>query len=382
MASCKQSSEKNSETYKTIHNRAIVIDTHNDILMKVLEDGVKFDDDLTGITHSDLDRWKRGGLDVQVFSVYCDGTAKNAYDYANRQIDWLDAVVNRNPSKIMKVFNASELLSAVKTGKIAAIIGVEGGHMIENDLDKLDSLYQRGARYLTLTHNTSADWVSSCVDQTERPEIPKGLTDFGKAVIKRMNNLGMLVDVSHAGEQSFWDAINTSTKPVFASHSSVYSLCPHPRNLKDDQIKAIAKKGGVIQINFNPGFVDASFEKKEQDFLEKHKTEHDSLMASLQDEWLVKFQLYKTYADEAEPIRPPLFKVIDHIDYIVNLVGADYVGIGSDFDGITLTPKELDDVTAYPNITRALVERGYSEADIDKILGENFIRVLKANENN
>ena len=382
MVSCKSSSEKNPESYKAIHKRAIVLDTHNDILMKAVDDGVKFDEDLSGKTHSDLARWKKGGLDVQVFSVYCDGAAKDPYDYANREIDSLDAVVKRNPSKITKVFNAAELLNAVKEGKLAAMIGVEGGHMIENDLNKLDSLYQRGARYLTLTHNTSPDWVTSCVDETEHPESPKGLTNFGKQVIKRMNQLGMLVDISHAGEQSFWDAINTSSKPIFASHSSVYSLCPHPRNLKDDQIRAIAKNGGVIQINFNPGFIDAEFEEKEQAFLKKHKSEYDDLMNRLQDEWLVKNQLYKTFAEDVEAIRPPLFKVIDHIDYIVNLVGIDYVGLGSDFDGINLTPKELNDVSDYPVITKALVERGYSEADIDKILGQNFIRVLKANTNN
>jgi len=372
-----------AQNYQKIHNKAIVIDTHNDILMKAVDQGFSFDEDLTGKTHSDLARWKKGGLDVQVFSVYSDGGTKKAYDLANREMDSLDAVVSRNPNKIEKVANYSELIKAVKQHKIAAMFGVEGGHMIEDDLKKLEALYHRGARYLTLTHNVAPSWATSAADEVTNPYLThKGLNDFGKQVVKRMNQLGMLIDVSHSGDQTFWDVINLTSKPIIASHSSVYSLVPHRRNLKDDQIKAIAKNGGVIQVNFHPGFIDPSFDEKETAFLLKHKVELDSLMKSGMDEWYSMDYLYKKYKVETESMRPPLSMLIDHIDYIAKLVGVDFVGLGSDFDGINLTPQQLDDVTTYPLITKALLDKGYSKKDIHKILGQNFLRVLKANEKN
>jgi membrane dipeptidase len=375
------SHQANAQSYKKIHAKAIVVDTHNDILMKAADKGMVFDKDLTGKTLSDLARWKKGGLDVQLFSVYCDGDAKNPYAFANREMDSLDAVAARNPDKIVKVANYTELLKAVRQHKIAAMFGVEGGHMIEDDLTKLEGLYKRGARYLTLTHNIAPTWATSAADETTQPNLPhKGLTDFGKQVVQRMNQLGMIIDVSHVGEQTFWDVIQLTTKPIIASHSCVYNLTPHRRNLKDDQIKAIAKNGGVIQLNFNPGFIDSSFGKKEMAFLEKHAAENDSLMkAGLGDFYSMDY-LYQKYTDETNAMRPPLSMLIDHIDYIVKLVGVDYVGLGSDFDGINITPQQLDDVTSYPLITKALVEKGYSKKDITKILGGNFLRVLKANE--
>jgi membrane dipeptidase len=373
--------QMHAQSYQKIHRDAIVVDTHNDILMKTVDIGVVMDQDLTGKTHSDLARWKKGGLDVQIFSVFCDGDAKNPYAYANREMDTLDAVVARNPDKIKKVFNYAELLKAVKEKKIAAMFGVEGGHMIEDDLNKLDAFYKRGARYLTLTHNISPTWATSAADETSgKPLAHTGLTDFGKQVVQRMNQLGMMIDVSHAGDQTFWDVIKITTKPIIASHSSVYSLVPHRRNLKDAQIKAIAKNGGVIQVNFNPGFIDSTFGRKENAFLKEHAAENDSLMKAGMNDFYTLDYLYQKYVQEANSMRPPLSMLIDHIDYIVKLVGIDYVGLGSDFDGINLTPQQLDDVTCYPLITKALVERGYSEKDIDKILGGNFLRVLKANE--
>ena len=380
-----------AQSYQKIHRKAIVVDTHNDMLMKAADKGIVFDQDLTGKTHTDLVRWKKGGLDVQMFSVYCDGDAKNPYAYANREMDSLDALALRNPDKIIKVANYAELLQAVKQNKIAAMFGVEGGHMIEDDLNKLETLYKRGARYLTLTHNIAPSWATSAVDETAAlnpseggtlndSSRRKGLNDFGKQVVHRMNELGMMIDVSHAGDQTFWDVIKITTKPIIASHSSVYSLVPHRRNLKDDQIKAIAKNGGVIQINFNPGFIDSSFDKKEIAFFKTHAVENDSLMKTGMADYYAQDYLYHKYAAEANSIRPPLSMVIDHIEYIIRLVGVEYVGLGSDFDGISLTPQQLDDVTTYPVITKALVEKGYSKKDINKILGGNLLRVLKANE--
>ncbi len=370
-----------SQSFQKNHNDAILIDTHNDILTKTVDDGFLIDNDLTGKTHSDLDRWRQGGLDAQIFSVFCDGNKVNPFAYANQQIDSLDAVIKRNPDKIVKISNASELLKIVKQGKIAAMCGIEGGHMIENNLDNLDIFYKRGARYMTLTWNNSTDWATSAFDETfSKNLIHKGLTPFGKQVVQKMNQLGMIVDISHVGIQTFWDVINTTTKPIMASHSSVYELCNHQRNLNDDQIKAIAKNGGVIQVNFHPGFIDPAFDQKEKAFFKKHQDEKTDLSKKGMDDWNIQYYLYKKYPEEANAIRPPLALLIQHIEYIINLVGMDYVGLGSDFDGITLTPQELDDVTTYPLITKALIEKGYSASDINKILGENFLRVLKANE--
>ncbi|QCX38310.1 membrane dipeptidase [Aureibaculum algae] len=385
--SCKQSPEnkRGPKTLAEIHNQAIFVDTHNDILLHTMEKGFIIDDDLTGKTHSDLNRMKQGGLDVQFFSVWSDGNQANPYQYANAQMDSLDAVIIRNPTKIVKVATTEELLKVVQQDKIAALIGLEGGHQFENDIHKLDTLFNRGVRYITLTWNNSTSWATSASDESKKDgtlnsEGEKGLTELGKQIVHKMNTLGIMVDISHVGEQTFWDVIATTTKPIIASHSSVYTICPHPRNLKDDQIKAIAKNGGVIQINFNSGFIDATVAKKEEKFLVKHKTEIDSLKQLGINPYVAEESMYSKYHLETEELKAPFHLVIDHIEYIIKLVGVDYVGIGSDFDGIVLPPKQLDDVTTYPLITKALIERGYNEKDIYKILGGNILRVLKANE--
>ena len=391
LSACQSSTNKKTEpkTFKEIHEESILIDGHNDFLLLLTDSLVleytkntfALDKDLTGKTHIDLARLKEGGVDVQFFSVFCLGGQINPFDFANRQIDSLEATISRNPDKIVKAVNTDELLKGVEQKKIVAMIGLEGGHMIEDDLGNLDRLFNRGVRYMTLTWNNSTAWATSASDETSNSDLqPKGLNDFGKQVVERMNELGMLVDVSHLGEQSFWDVMKTTTKPIIASHSSVFELCNHRRNLKDDQIKAIAENGGVIQVNFSPKFLDKTFKKKSDAFFEKHKDENDSLVNIFKDEWIVEFHLYRKYIDEANEIRPPLSILIDHIDYIVKLVGINHVGIGSDFDGITITPQQLNDATNFPLITKALLDKGYNINDIDKILGGNVLRVLKANE--
>ncbi len=385
---CKSPVDKKETTQapREIHDKAILVDTHNDILTQTMEKGVVFDTDLEGLTHSDLSRMKEGGVDVQFFSVWSDGNQVQPFAFALRQIDSLDAVAKRNPDKIEEVKNTAELMKVIGQNKIAAFFGIEGGHMIEDDLGKLDSLYLRGARYMTLTWNNSTSWATSAADEstieggTLNSEDKKGLTAFGKKVVTRMNELGMLVDISHVGEQTFYDVMATTSKPVIASHSSVYSICPVFRNLKDEQIKAVAKNGGVIQINFYAGFIDPDYEKNREGFLERHKTTFDSLVQSGNTIYIAEELLFSKFATEANAFRPPLSMVIDHIEYIIKLVGVDYVGLGSDFDGIPLAPIGLDDVTDYIHITEALVDKGYSVEDIDKILGGNLLRVLKANE--
>ena len=370
-----------AQSYKKLHFKSIVVDTHNDLLSTAIEKGFNIDQDLSGKTHSDLDRFKKGGVDVQLFSVWCDGLKEQPYAWANRQMDTLDAVATRNPDKIIKVGNTEELLQTVKEKKIAAMFGVEGGHMIENNLDNLNNFYNRGVRYMTLTWNNSTEWATSALDETTKADSlkHKGLTDFGKQVVKRMNELGMLVDLSHVGEQTFWDAINTTTKPVLVSHSCVYSLCPHRRNLKDDQIKAVGKNGGVIHLNFYSGFLDSSFERRTAVFNNNHKAERDSLLKQNPEPYFADMFLFTKYPEEVKALRPPLSLLIDHLDYIVKLIGVDHVGLGSDYDGVNSLPQQLDDVTAMPLITKELLKRGYSKKDIRKILGKNFLRIFEAN---
>jgi membrane dipeptidase len=360
------------------------VDSHNDILTASLEKKVSMDNDLKGRTHSDLNRFKEGGVDVQLFSVWCDGKKQNPYAWANREMDTLYAVAERNPDKIVITKTWKQLQRAIRDKKLAAMFGVEGGHMIENDLDKLDRLYDRGTRYMTLTWNNSTTWATSALDETTKQDslarTHKGLTDFGKQVIKRMNDLGMLVDLSHVGEQTFWDAINATTKPVLVSHSNAFTICPIFRNLKDEQIKAVGRNGGVIHLNYYSGFIDSSFKTKETLFSHAHIKELDSLKQSgIQAEYALTM-LAEKYASEVQASRPPLSMLLDHLDYIVKLAGVDHVGLGSDFDGINSMPQQLDDVTSYPLITKALLEKGYSKKSVKKILGGNFMRVLKANQ--
>lgn len=372
-----------AQRYKTLHEKAIVIDTHNDILSATME-GLSIEKNLQGKTHSDIARFKRGGIDVQVFSVFCDDKfgKDTAYKFANIEIDSLYAIVGRNPAKMMMVTSPAGIQKAVEEKKLGCMMGVEGGHMIEDRLDYIDSLYNRGVRYLTLTWNNSTSWASSAKEESGKTQQSGGLNDFGKKVVKRMNELGMMVDLSHTGEQTFYDALSVTTKPVLLSHSSAYALCPVYRNLKDDQIKAVAANGGVIQVNFYSGFVDSNYTRRRQQVMQKSKAERDSLKQLNPNDKAVEEWISKRVASELEAIRPPFSIILDHIDYIVKLAGIDHVGIGADMDGIESLPKDINGVQDYPKITRALLERGYSESDILKILGGNFIRVFNANSKN
>lgn len=371
-----------SQKYKKIHEAAVLVDTHNDFPSASIEKKVSFDADLLGKTHSDLARMRSGGVDVQIFSIFCGPEQQQPYAFANRQIDSVVEWANRAPMRMTIVRTPDELRRAVKDRRLAAMLGVEGGHMIEDKIENLDALYVRGVRYMTLTWNNSTSWATSAVDETTEGDslTHKGLTDLGKKIIKRMNDIGMLIDVSHNGEQTFWDVMKLTKKPVIASHSSVWTLCPHRRNLKDDQIKAIAKNGGVIHLNFYAGFLDSTYETKAVAFLEKHKSKVDSMIAAGAQPDYAQIMMMEKYRTETDSFRPPLSLLIDHLDYIVKLVGIDFVGLGSDFDGIEAGPKELNGVQDFPLITKVLLNRGYSKKDIRKILGENFLRVFEANQ--
>jgi membrane dipeptidase len=370
-------------SFITIESKAqILVDTHNDILSNELI--TKYDmGKLQSEGNFDLIRARRGGLNAQVFSVWSGeqyGTG-TAFGMATREIDSLNALIKRYPSRITLVRNAAELKKAVKQHKLAAMIGVEGGHMIEDRMDYIDSLAKRGMRYLTLTWNNSTTWATSARDETRNKDTSRhlGLTNYGKQIVHRLNDLGVMVDVSHVGEKTFYDVIATSKKPIIASHSCVYSLAPNRRNLKDDQLKALAKNGGVVFVNFYSAFIDSTFDKKDNLFLRQHRRELDSLFAIYHDETLANIRLNNLYKSETDPMRPPISMLVKHIDYIVKLIGIDHVGIGSDFDGSESYPLSLDSVADYPKLFDALRKAGYTEADINKIKGGNFMRVLQAN---
>lgn len=369
-----------AQRFRSMHNAAIVIDAHNDIPGLSIQKKIKFDSNLEGQTHSDLSRMKEGGVDIQIFSIFCGPEKEEPFAFANQMIDSVYAWTARNPGKMMIVKTPAQLANAVKEKKIGAMMGVEGGHMIEDKLSNLEALFDRGARYMTLTWNNSTSWATSAQDEMEKADsLPhKGLTTFGKQVVKRMNELGILVDVSHTGEQTFYDIIATTTKPVIASHSNAWSLCKHRRNLKDEQIKAIAKNGGVIHLNFYAGFIDSTYELKYNAFTDKHKREIDSMMVGNATSSFATLLVGEKYKEALDSIRPSISALIDHLDYIVKLVGINHVGLGSDFDGIEAPPLELSGVEDFPLITKALMERGYSKKDIRKILGGNFLRVFKA----
>ncbi len=360
-----------------IHQDAIVLDAHNDVLYASVSKGKDIGKRIeTG--HTDIPRLQEGQVNVQVFAVWGDerqGPGKG-FDYANRQIDGLMRVIAANPDAIALTRTVDEIKTAVWQGKIAALIGIEGGHLIEGRIDYLDSLHRRGALYMTLTWNNSLPWISSARDEVRFPSRlkHKGLSDFGRQIVRRMNELGMVVDLSHVGRQAFFDVLAVTDRPVLVSHSNAYALAAHYRNLQDDQIRAVRDNGGVICVNFYSAFLDPMFYSRVNQAYTRYVTAQDTVNRSSD----AKYRLLPAKAKEA--VRPPLSVVIDHIDYLVKIAGIDHVGIGSDFDGIDSTPKGLDDCSDFPKLTEALVERGYSEEAIRKILGENVLRVLRENE--
>ncbi|NOT50783.1 MAG: membrane dipeptidase [Chitinophagaceae bacterium] len=381
-----------AQTTNKLHFKAVLVDTHNDVLSSGVLDGIDISNRVKE-GHSDLVRWKEGGVDVQFFSVWTGFKARNKEGFfkdAIQEIDSLNSLIRRNPSKIMMATSWNNVRKGIRQKKLVALIGVEGGHMIEDDMGKLVELAKSGMRYMTLTWNNSTSWASSAMDETDPSKSPpsgetsqdtvrrKGLTEFGKEVVRMMNQLHVIIDLSHVGEQTFYDVIATTTKPVMLSHSSVWSICPVFRNVKDEQIKAVAKNGGVICINFYSGFISKKWDETQKYLNANGKAEFYNLDKGLDSVAMEK--LWKQYYDgKLDAVRPTIAELADHIDHIVKLVGDDYAGIGSDYDGVSSLPIGLEDVTTYPKITEELKRRGYTDQSIKKILGGNVLRVMKAN---
>ncbi len=365
-----------SQDYKQIHQDLVVVDGHNDVIYESIFPGKNIGQRIgTGAT--DLPRLREGGVDVQVFAVWSDDAKwkSGAFKHANDQIDALEKMIAENADKISLAKSSRDIEAILKSGKIVALIGVEGGNMIEGKIDNLVRLYTRGAKYLTLTWNYNLSWASCAAMESGRMNPKdKGLTVEGRAIIRKMNALGMMVDLSHGGEQTFYDVLATTTKPILVSHSNAYELCPHFRNLKDAQLEALKKNGGVVGVNFYSGFLDPSYETRLKDlYVGKFGDKGDTTLST----WSMYEKLPKELQRQADA---PLSKLLDHIDYLVKKVGIDHVAVGSDFDGIESSPQGLEDVSKFPLLTKALLERGYTKTDVAKIMGQNFLRILKENE--
>ena len=359
-----------------IHRRAIVIDTHNDITTPMANDDYDLGGDPPAPYRTSLARMKQGGLTAEFFSLYVKPWYVEHGGAARRTLDMIDAVyraIERHPNDLMLATSVADIRRAKRSNKIAALMGIEGGHAIENSLPTLREFYRLGVRYMTLTWNNTNDWADAGRGEKKHG----GLSDYGREVVREMNRLGMLVDVSHVSDDTMRDALDVSKAPIIASHSSARALSNVPRNIPDDLLKRIAKNGGVVQVNFYSEFVDEkTVGPQSAERSKRLKAQQDALNAKYKDD-PERLGEESDKLEAANPLPPlPISKLIDHIDHIVKVAGIDHVGLGADFDGANDMPEGAQDVSMLPNITYELLKRGYSEQDIRKILGENFLRVF------
>ena len=359
-----------------IHRRAIVVDTHDDTPQRLLFDKT-FD---IGRRHDngsiDVPRMREGGLDALFFSIFVPGdvTGPLAVRRAMALIDSVHEAVRRHPADLVLATTAADIRRAAAAGKIAALMGMEGGHMIDDDLGLLRSYASLGIRYLTLTHSVNTNWADSSGDTPRH----NGLTAFGRDVVRELNRLGVMVDVSHVADKTFYDALEVTRAPVIASHSSCRALSNHPRNMTDDMLRALARNGGVVMINFSVGFLSEEHRVASQKaggtakmFEKLLKTCGNEACAILESDRLTRSAMMSG----ALP-RVSWERIVDHIDHAVKVAGVEHVGLGSDFDGTSL-PLGMEDASMLPKLTQALLDRSYSERDIQKILGGNILRVME-----
>jgi membrane dipeptidase len=385
-----QNTQKPSETTvsqraQKIHDSALIIDTHADTPQRFLDEGFDIGStDPNDIGHISLDKARRGNLGAEFFSIWVEPETNQGH-FAKHTFDLIDSVYEqaaRHPDRMMMAFSTADIERAHREHKFAALMGIEGGHSIEADIHLLRDYYRLGVRYMTLSWSNTNEWADSSGDVND-PKIQhhNGLTDFGKQVVLEMNRLGMMVDISHVADKSFSDAIATTKAPVIASHSSARALVSAPRNMTDDMLKAVAKNGGVVQVNFFNGFIDENFRKAEEAQRPDQEAARQKYMAQMKSEgkevnYIELDRIEREFI--AKIPRPPLKSLIDHIDHIAKVAGVDHVGLGSDFDGVSgATPEGIDSAADLPKITQALLDRGYSAEDIHKILGGNLMRVFR-----
>jgi membrane dipeptidase len=361
---------------KKLHFSSIIVDTHDDTTQRFL-DG-KFDlAPRNALGSIDIPRMREGNLGAIFFSIWIPSkvTGAEAVNRAMVQIDAVREQVRKHSKDLVLVETAEGIREAHKQGKIAALMGVEGGHMIHSDLGVLRSYAALGVRYMTLTHSGNDEWADSSTDKPAH----NGLTDFGKDVVSEMNRLGMMVDISHVSDKTFYDALETSKAPLIASHSSCRAICDAPRNMTDQMMMDLAAKGGVVQINYHVGFLSQEFrnaEKADPEInksigLEVHKRCGDNEGCQL----IEGERITREYVSQGKLPKVDNTKIIEHIDHAVKVAGIDHVGLGSDFDGANM-PYGMEDATKLPYITEALLQKGYSEGDVKKILGENTLRLM------
>ena len=365
-----------SEKARKLHFSSIVIDTHDDTTQRFL-DG-KFDLGMRSSAGSiDIPRMKEGGLGAIFFSIWIPSkvTGPEAVDRALVQIDAVREQVRKHPNDLVLATTAAEVRDAHKQGKIAALMGVEGGHMINSNLGVLRSYATLGVRYMTLTHSGNDEWADSSTDKA----VHNGLTDFGKDVVREMNRLGVIVDISHVSDKTFYDALEVSNAPLFASHSSCRAICDAPRNMTDQMMKDLAAKGGVVQINYHVGFLSQEFREAEKADPEINKAISAEVTKRCGEnegcQLIEGDRITRQYVEQGKLPRVDFAKIIEHIDHAVKVAGVDHVGLGSDFDGANM-PYGMEDATKLPKITEALLQKGYSEGDVKKILGENALRIM------
>ena len=365
-----------SERARKLHFSSLVVDTHDDTTQRFL-DG-KFD--LGGrspIGSIDIPRMREGNLSAIFFSIWIPSkvTGPEAVDRALVQIDAVREQVRKHSNDMVLATTAAEVREARKEGKIAALMGVEGGHMINSNLGVLRSYAALGVRYMTLTHSGNDEWADSSTDKA----VHNGLTDFGKDVVREMNRLGVIVDISHVSDKTFYDALEVSKAPPFASHSSCRAICDAPRNMTDRMMKDLGAKGGVVQINYHVGFLSQEFRDAEKADPEINKAISAEVMKRCGDnqgcQLIEGDRITREYVEQGKLPRVEFNKIIEHIDHAVKVAGVDHVGLGSDFDGANM-PYGMEDATKLPKITEALLQKGYSEGDVKKILGENTLRVM------
>lgn len=364
-----------------IHRRAIAIDMHADTAQRLVDERVDLAQRLPD-GHFDSVRAREGGLDAQFFSIWVEpelfgGGGRSAMKRADDQIDAVRALAERHPETWQLATTAADVRRIASEEKLAALTGLEGGYAIDERIENVERYYGMGVRYMSPAWSVSTSWAGSSGDEIGRT---RGLNDFGRAVIREMNRLGMMVDVSHVSDPTFWDIVNTSTKPVIATHSGCRAIANVSRNLTDDMIRALAKTGGVVNVIFYPEHLEPGWSEKKK----KVDAEIASEVQRASDEEKgdaahKKLARDRVRREEFARRLPPakVSRLVDHIDHIVKLVGIDYVGIGSDFDGVQSTLSDLADVSQLPNLTRGLLQRGYSESDVDKILGGNMLRVME-----
>jgi len=371
---------------QAIHQSALIIDTHADTPQRFLDEHFDLAEN-TPVSEGQIDfgKIKKGNLGAEFFSIWVEPVFQG--HYARRTMELIDSVYQqaaRHPDKMIMAYTADDIVRAHEQRKFAALMGIEGGHAIENDIRLLRDYYRLGVRYMTLTWSNTNDWADSSGDiQDPNVKHHNGMTDFGRDVVREMNRLGMIVDISHVSDATFYQALLVSQAPVIASHSSSRALTNHPRNMTDDMLRAMALNDGVVMVNFYSAFVDEDYRKASSDpektkqrdaEVDAYKKAHPhgdgspityEETAAIEKKWAAQFP------------RPPFKSLIDHIDHIATVAGIDHVGLGSDFDGVTSTPLGIDSAADLPKITEALLQRGYTAEQVQKILGGNFLRVMR-----